>query len=159
MPPISLKAGAWMICAMEWPVIQCSNPHGFETLQAAVHRGCRPCWTADTSHVQDFVIFEQSSSAGSFFRRFPVHRMLISLNKRHTRSSSPEFRMRHDWNSLLGTGWSKSLTFPISSGGETTNQYSMEGNMCNHFNVQGLLRVQCLQDLVQMANGSWVRLT
>ena len=24
------------------------------------------------------VIFEQSSSAGSFFRRFPVHRMLIS---------------------------------------------------------------------------------
>ena len=28
------------------------------------------------------------------------------LNKRHTRSTSPEFRMRHDWNSLLGTGWS-----------------------------------------------------
>lgn len=57
----------------------------------------------DTSQLQDFVIFEQSSSAGSFFRRFPVHRMLISLNKRHTRSTSPEFRMRHDWNSLLGT--------------------------------------------------------
>eukprot|EP00434_Breviolum_minutum_P031390 symbB.v1.2.027760.t1/scaffold2735.1/size73862/8 len=57
----------------------------------------------DTSHLNDFVIFEKSPSAGRFFRRFPIHRMLISLNKRHVRSGSAEFRMRHDWNSLLGT--------------------------------------------------------
>ena len=34
------------------------------------------------------------------------------LNTRHTRSTSPEFRMRHDWNSLLGTG--RSLKPPAS---------------------------------------------
>ncbi|CAE7029725.1 foxred2 [Symbiodinium natans] len=58
----------------------------------------------DASQPGDFVIFEKADTPGNFFRRFPVHRMLISLNKRHTRSQSAEFRMRHDWNSLIGTG-------------------------------------------------------
>ncbi|CAK0872182.1 unnamed protein product [Prorocentrum cordatum] len=57
----------------------------------------------DGSALADYVIFERSGSAGSFFERFPVHRSLISLNKRHARSRSEEFRMRHDWNSLLGS--------------------------------------------------------
>eukprot|EP00913_Durusdinium_trenchii_P009956 g9345.t1 len=57
----------------------------------------------DTSEIlRDFVIFEKSSSAGSFFRRFPIHRMLISLNKRNVARGGMDFRMRHDWNSLLG---------------------------------------------------------
>ena len=34
-------------------------------------------------------------------RRYPVHRKLISLNKRFTGRGDPEFNLRHDWNSLL----------------------------------------------------------
>jgi hypothetical protein len=33
--------------------------------------------------------------------RYPVHRRLISLNKRNTGRVDPEFNLRHDWNSLL----------------------------------------------------------
>eukprot|EP00729_Bicosta_minor_P011009 gene11009-9417_t len=49
----------------------------------------------------NYIIFEQSQSAGSFFESYPVHRQLISLNKRHTGRSNKDFNLRHDWNSLL----------------------------------------------------------
>jgi hypothetical protein len=45
--------------------------------------------------------FERSDTAGSFFQQFPIHRQLISVNKRNTGRDSPEFNLRHDWNSLL----------------------------------------------------------
>lgn len=49
------------------------------------------------------VVLEKRSSAGSFFRRFPIHRKLISINKRHftEKQTDADFRMRHDWNSLI----------------------------------------------------------
>ena len=50
---------------------------------------------------RDYVIFERAATAGSFFARFPVHRKLISLNKRFTGRDDAEFNLRHDWNSLL----------------------------------------------------------
>ena len=34
---------------------------------------------------------------------FPIHRKLISINRRNTRTSNNEFNLRHDWNSLLLT--------------------------------------------------------
>lgn len=49
------------------------------------------------------MIFERAARAGSFFDEYPRHRRLISLNKRFTGRSSPEFNLRHDWNSLLET--------------------------------------------------------
>ena len=39
--------------------------------------------------------------AGSFFDKYPRQRKLISLNKRFTGRSEPEYNLRHDWNSLL----------------------------------------------------------
>jgi thioredoxin reductase len=51
---------------------------------------------------RDYVILERSERAGAFFETFPRHRQLISINKRFTGSSDPEFNLRHDWNSLLG---------------------------------------------------------
>ena len=33
---------------------------------------------------RDYVLFERTANAGHFFTRFPIHRGLISLNKRHT---------------------------------------------------------------------------
>jgi cation diffusion facilitator CzcD-associated flavoprotein CzcO len=50
---------------------------------------------------RDYRIFERSGRAGSFFDAQPRHGRLISLNKRRTGRDSPEFNMRHDWNSLL----------------------------------------------------------
>lgn len=52
---------------------------------------------------RDFVLLEREAHAGSFYSKFPVHRRLISLNKRNTGRDNVEFNMRHDWNSLLGS--------------------------------------------------------
>ena len=56
---------------------------------------------------RDYIIFEQKSTAGNFFRTFPKQRKLISINKRFRGNAagieySESFAMRHDWNSLLG---------------------------------------------------------
>src|SRR6266566_4198848 len=49
----------------------------------------------------DYLTLERDAAPGRFFRTFPRHRRLISLNKVHTRSTDPEIRLRWDWNSLL----------------------------------------------------------
>jgi len=49
----------------------------------------------------DYRIFERAAGPGSFYAQYPVHRKLISLNKRYTGRTDPDFNLRHDWNSLL----------------------------------------------------------
>ncbi|MGW5555953.1 NAD(P)-binding domain-containing protein [Micromonospora sp. NPDC003944] len=49
----------------------------------------------------DYVTLERAAEPAEFFRRFPRHRRLISLNKVHSVSDDPEIRLRWDWNSLL----------------------------------------------------------
>jgi len=49
----------------------------------------------------DYVVLEAGSAPGMFFRTFPRHRQLISINKIYTGSDDPEFNLRADWNSLL----------------------------------------------------------
>ena len=49
----------------------------------------------------DYLILERSSYSGSFFKKFPIHRKLISINKKYNLFNEDEFNMRHDWNSLL----------------------------------------------------------
>lgn len=46
-------------------------------------------------------ILESGSTPGTFFRTFPRHRRLISINKVHNGTSDPELNLRMDWNSLL----------------------------------------------------------
>ncbi|MGC0416689.1 NAD(P)-binding domain-containing protein [Embleya sp. AB8] len=46
-------------------------------------------------------ILESGSAPGTFFRTFPRHRRLISINKVHTGTDDPELNLRMDWNSLL----------------------------------------------------------
>lgn len=50
---------------------------------------------------RDYVVLEASSMPGGALRSLPRWRQLISINKRHTGRSHPEFTLRHDWNSLL----------------------------------------------------------
>lgn len=54
---------------------------------------------------RDYVILERGKGAGTFFRYYPRHRSLISINKRHTgrggHALAVEHNLRHDWHSLL----------------------------------------------------------
>lgn len=54
---------------------------------------------------RNYVILERGSLAASFFDTYPRHRNLISINKKSTprHGRHPDFRLRHDWNSLLST--------------------------------------------------------
>ena len=49
---------------------------------------------------RDYLVLERESP-GAFFKSFPRHRMLISINKVYTGYDDPEKNMRWDWNSLL----------------------------------------------------------
>jgi flavin-dependent dehydrogenase len=50
---------------------------------------------------RDHLIVEAAGSPGTFFRTFPRHRRLISINKPHTGWDDPELNLRMDWNSLV----------------------------------------------------------
>jgi thioredoxin reductase len=49
----------------------------------------------------DYLIVEKNTTAGSFFAHFPVHRKLISINKKYNFFQEEDFNFRHDWNSIL----------------------------------------------------------
>ena len=49
----------------------------------------------------NYVILERNNIAGSFFDKFPHSGKLISINKRYVGKDDPDFKLRHDWNSLL----------------------------------------------------------
>lgn len=49
----------------------------------------------------DHIILERNAEPGSFFKKYPVHRKLISTNTISTGSDDWEFNERHDWNSIL----------------------------------------------------------
>jgi thioredoxin reductase len=50
---------------------------------------------------RDHVVLEAGPTAGTFYRTFPRHRRMISINKPHTGWHDPEKDLRVDWNSLL----------------------------------------------------------
>ena len=50
---------------------------------------------------RDYLILEAGDAPGTFFKTFPRHGRLISINKRHTGWDDPELNLRVDWNSLL----------------------------------------------------------
>ena len=58
----------------------------------------------------DYLIVEAGNGPGEFFRTYPRHRQLISINKRYTGFDDPELKLRMDWNSLLSDGTSPLFT-------------------------------------------------
>jgi thioredoxin reductase len=50
---------------------------------------------------RNYLVVEAGESPGTFFRRFPRHRTMISNNKVNTGWDDPELNLRMDWNSLL----------------------------------------------------------
>ena len=49
----------------------------------------------------DYTILEANDQPGAFFKKFPRHRKLISINKVHTGLKDKRTQFRWDWNSLL----------------------------------------------------------
>jgi thioredoxin reductase len=49
----------------------------------------------------DHLVVDAADAPGSFFRRYPRHRQLISINRRAGHEADPARRRRVDWNSLL----------------------------------------------------------
>ncbi|GAA1503650.1 NAD(P)-binding domain-containing protein [Sphaerisporangium rubeum] len=49
----------------------------------------------------DYIVLERDAAPGAFFRAYPRHRKLISINKVHITEKDPEIALRWDWNSLL----------------------------------------------------------
>lgn len=84
---------------------------------------------------QDFVLLERTAAAASFFSKFPIHRVLNSINRRNTRDpDNVEFNLRHDHNSLLGTDssevgrftkWSKEYWPPADTLVKHINAFAM----------------------------------
>jgi len=50
---------------------------------------------------REYVVLEAGPTPGTFYRTFPRHRRMISINKPHTGWNDPEKDLRVDWNSLL----------------------------------------------------------
>lgn len=60
-------------------------------------------------HKKDYIILEKSEHKAPFFRMFPRHRRLISVNKTNCGKNNDRVRdieniLRYDWNSLLTVG-------------------------------------------------------
>ncbi|WP_299404924.1 NAD(P)-binding domain-containing protein [Acaryochloris sp. IP29b_bin.148] len=58
---------------------------------------------------RDYKILEAGNAAGTFFKEYPRHNKLISINKRYTGYDDTEINLRWDWNSLLSD--SKDMLF------------------------------------------------
>jgi thioredoxin reductase len=58
----------------------------------------------------DYLIVEKNNIAGSFYKKFPIHRSLISINKKYNFFTEETFNLRHDWNSLLSDNESLKFT-------------------------------------------------
>lgn len=87
-------------------MIQCHIIHGKDSTRDFCIVGGGPggmqIATLLAENLNDYVLFEKNDNGGSMFRKFPIHRNLISINKRATaHGHSDEFNERHDWNSLL----------------------------------------------------------
>lgn len=79
---------------------------GDESLRDYVIVGGGPAGVQLGWHFQqanlDYLIVEAESTCGAYFRRFPRHRKLLSINKLYTGYADRERQRRWDWNSLLG---------------------------------------------------------
>ena len=54
-----------------------------------------------SAEIKNYIILDKADNVCSFYKNFPRHRKMISINKRYTGFKDEEFNLRHDWNSLL----------------------------------------------------------
>ncbi|XP_017658248.1 FAD-dependent oxidoreductase domain-containing protein 2 isoform X2 [Nannospalax galili] len=94
------RGPAGLLLALALHLALCARPHRDYCVLGAGPAGLQMAAFLQQAG-RDYAVFERESAPGSFFTRYPRHRKLISINKRHTGKANPEFNLRHDWNSLL----------------------------------------------------------
>lgn len=83
-----------------------------------------------------YKILEAGSHPGTFFKKYPRHKKLISINKRFTGYTDPEINLRWDWNSLLSD--SEDMLFKFYSKDyfpSSTDYVKYLGDFAKHFNL------------------------
>lgn len=108
----------------------------------------------------DYQILERGDCAGAFFRSFPRHRRLISVNKVETGCADPEKNLRWDWNSLLGVG-PRFTTFSSRYFPSADTMVEYLGNFCARHKLRVQYETEVLkvvpgeQFTVETTRGSW----
>ena len=86
---------------------------------------------------RDYLILEAGDTPGTFFKKFPRHRRLISINKLWTGSDDPEFNLRSDWNSLLSENEEMQFTqYNSSFFPEADHFVRYLGDFADHFHLR-----------------------
>jgi lysine/ornithine N-monooxygenase len=49
----------------------------------------------------DYIILEKTDSCGTYYKKYPHSKKLLSINKKNNNSIDNDFNLRYDWNSLL----------------------------------------------------------
>lgn len=86
---------------------------------------------------RDYLILEREDNVGTFFRKFPRHRRLNSINKRFNWFREPEFNLRFDWHSLLTHDYSfpyRGYSTEVFPQADTLAQYVQDFR--DHFGIQ-----------------------
>lgn len=103
----------------------------------------------------DYVTLEREAAPANFFRHYPRHRRLISLNKVHTVSTDPEIRLRWDWNSLLND--SPDLLFPKYSADYFPNADDLVRYLADFQRLHGLaVRYGTAAERVERIDGGFL---
>ena len=95
------------------------------------------------------ILVERSDRASDFFRTYPRHRKLLSINKVHTGIKDSETNLRWDWNSLLSDDYEPLLKertakyFPDAASfvdylGDFVTRHDIE--IATEFDVEGIDR-------------------
>lgn len=88
---------------------------------------------------RDYCILEANDIPGSFFKDFPRHRKLISINKPYTGYDDAEINLRWDWNSLLSDDESllfKNYSKDYFPSADTLLEYLADFSQKNHLNIK-----------------------
>jgi thioredoxin reductase len=86
---------------------------------------------------RNYLILEGANKAGNFFKKFPRHKKLISINKVYTGYEDSEINLRWDWNSLLSDN--EEMLFKNYSREyfpHTDDLIKYLNNFANHFNLK-----------------------
>ena len=119
---------------------------------------------------RSYVVLERAGAAGSFFRKYPIHRQLISINKRNTgRGGSPlalEHNLRHDWHSLLTSANSAEVDPELLFGRWSNKFYPHADELVDYLeawgramnvNVRYNTEVRAIRDLPTRSGGDGYR--